>query len=96
MPKYVNRLSIGIAFAVLVGCRSKTETLTCSNRESAGSAQYSAIVKDSFYVQTQLPAEYNDSTAKRYPVVVILDANFHFPMLAASVRQYEKGGYSRP
>jgi predicted alpha/beta superfamily hydrolase len=47
-------------------------------------------------VQTQLPLEYGDSTAKRFPVVVILDGNFHFPMLAASIHQYEKAGLLPP
>ncbi|GAB4016384.1 hypothetical protein GCM10028773_09340 [Spirosoma koreense] len=48
------------------------------------------------YVQTQLPLEYDDSLGKHYPVVVILDGNFHFPMLAASVHQYEKAGLLSP
>ncbi len=47
-------------------------------------------------MQIQLPLEYADSTTKRYPVVVVLDGNFHFPMLAASVRQYEKAGLLAP
>ncbi|WP_370729304.1 alpha/beta hydrolase [Fibrella arboris] len=59
-------------------------------------ALFSAAVNDSFYIQTQVPIEYTDSTAKRYPVVVLLDANFHFPMLAATIRQYEQGGLLPP
>jgi predicted alpha/beta superfamily hydrolase len=57
---------------------------------------YSQAVGDSFSIYTQLPLEYQDSTHKQYPVVVVLDANFHFPMLAASVHQYEKGGLLPP
>lgn len=57
---------------------------------------YSKTVQDSLYVQTQLPLEYGNSATKHFPVVVILDGNFHFPMLAASVHQYEKAGLLPP
>ncbi|MEZ0607042.1 alpha/beta hydrolase [Fibrella sp. WM1] len=96
MPAFTYNLSITLAFALLAGCTAKTDTSAHLQQEPAGAAFYSANVKDSFYVQTQLPIEYSDSTARRYPVVIVLDANFHFPMLAASVRQYEKGGLLPP
>ena len=90
------KLLICLACGVFYGCRPKAEAPIQIDKESLRSARYSAFVNDSFYVQTQLPLEYNDSTAKRYPVVVVLDGNFHFPMLAASVRQYEEGGLLPP
>jgi hypothetical protein len=80
----------------LYSCQPKSNTTSRPSVDSPPRATYSKAVKDSLYVQTQLPLEYVDSTAKHYPVVVILDGNFHFPMLAASVRQYEKGGLLPP
>jgi predicted alpha/beta superfamily hydrolase len=92
----VTKFCIALTFAALCGCNSKKESPAVSSEGFAQSVRYSPSVQDSFYVQTQLPLEYSNSAAKRYPVVVMLDANFHFPMLAASVRQYEKGGLLPP
>lgn len=96
MFRNFGKLFVCLAFSIFLGCRPKADALLQTDKESSQTAHYSTIVKDSFYVQTQLPLEYNDSTAKRYPVVVVLDGNFHFPMLAASARQYEKGGLLSP
>ena len=57
---------------------------------------YSKTVKDSFYISVQLPLNYDKETKKHYPVVVLTDANFYFPMLAPIVHQYEKGGLLPP
>jgi uncharacterized protein len=78
------------------GCHSTKQPKPPVAQENDRFTLFSTAVNDSFYIQTQMPIEYKDSTAKRYPVVVVLDANFHFPMLAASVRQYEKGGLLPP
>ena len=80
----------------LYSCQPKSNTTSRPSVDSPPRATYSKAVKDSLYVQTQLPLEYADSITKHYPVVVILDGNFHFPMLAASVRpsQYWTSGYS--
>ncbi|RYF78107.1 MAG: hypothetical protein EOO39_02305 [Cytophagaceae bacterium] len=80
----------------LLGCQPKSNTPSQPSTDTSLRATYSKAVNDSLYVQTQLPIEYNDSTTKHYPVVVILDGNFHFPMLAASVHQYEKAGLLPP
>jgi predicted alpha/beta superfamily hydrolase len=80
----------------LYGCQPKTSPTNHPATDTTPRAVYSKAVQDSLYVQTQLPLEYSDSSTKRYPVVVVLDANFHFPMLAASVRQYEKAGLLPP
>lgn len=80
----------------LLGCQPKSSLPSHPSTDSPLQATYSKAVNDSFYVQTQLPLEYVDSTTKHYPVVVILDGNFHFPMLAASVHQYEKAGLLPP
>ncbi|GAB3899016.1 alpha/beta hydrolase [Spirosoma agri] len=81
---------------VLVGCQPKSSGPDKPSSDTPLRAIYSRAVNDSLYVQTQLPLEYDDSTTKHYPVVVILDGNFHFPMLAASVHQYEKAGLLPP
>ncbi len=96
MPKNLAQFCFGLAFVALYGCNSTKENSTQTSEGFAQSVRYSPVVKNSFYIQTQLPLEYSDSTAKRYPVVIMLDGNFHFPMLAASVRQYEKGGLLPP
>lgn len=57
---------------------------------------YSIAVKDSCYISVQLPLKYNADSARKYPVVVLTDANFYFPMLAAILHQYEKGGLLPP
>lgn len=80
----------------LYGCQPKTNSIGHSTADTTLRAMYSKFVKDSLYVHTQLPLAYSDSSTKRYPVVVVLDGNFHFPMLAASVRQYEKAGLLPP
>ena len=88
-----------LAISVLLssyGCQSTTKSSAARAGENDSFTLFSTVVKDSFYIQIQVPAEYKDSTAKRYPVVVVLDANFHFPMLAASVHQYEKAGLLPP
>lgn len=88
-------LAIGILLSSY-GCQSTTKSSAARADENDNFTLFSTAVKDSFYIQTQVPIEYKDSTTKRYPVVVVLDANFHFPMLAASVRQYEKAGLLPP
>lgn len=57
---------------------------------------FSKIVRDSFYISVQLPLEYQKQPKKRYPVVVVTDANFFYPMLAPVLHQYEKGGLLLP
>jgi predicted alpha/beta superfamily hydrolase len=57
---------------------------------------YSTAVQDSFVISIQLPEEYGKDTSVKYPTVYMLDANFHFPILAATVKQYEKAGMLPP
>ena len=57
---------------------------------------YSEAVQDSFVISVQLPEEYGKDTTVNYPTVYMLDANFHFPILAATVKQYEKAGMLPP
>ncbi|MCS3552720.1 MULTISPECIES: alpha/beta hydrolase [unclassified Sphingobacterium] len=57
---------------------------------------YSKNVRDSFYISVQLPLEYQEQIKKKYPVVVLTDANFYSPMLAPILHQYERGGLLPP
>lgn len=93
MPLNITLFLLGIA---LFGCQPTSSTVNQLSTDVPLRAIYAKAVNDSLYVQTQLPLEYGDSTTKRYPLVIVLDANFHFPMLAASVHQYEKAGLLPP
>lgn len=57
---------------------------------------YSNTVKDTFYISVQLPLAYQENPNAHYPVVVLTDANFYFPMLAPIMHQYEKGDLLPP
>jgi uncharacterized protein len=57
---------------------------------------YSKAVQDSFVISIQLPQEYDVDKNVNYPAVYMLDANFHFPILAAIVKQYEMAGMLPP
>jgi predicted alpha/beta superfamily hydrolase len=59
-------------------------------------AVYNKAVKDTFHISVQLPEEYDKNKTKRYPVAVVLDGNFYFPMLAAAVKQYDEAGLLQP
>ncbi|WP_052731151.1 alpha/beta hydrolase [Spirosoma radiotolerans] len=80
----------------LLGCQPRDKANNQPPANSPLQVMYSKTIHDSLYVQTQLPLEYSDSTTKHFPVVVVLDGNFHFPMLAASIHQYEKAGLLPP
>lgn len=57
---------------------------------------YSEAVKDSFYISVQMPKAYYEEPDVKYPTVYIVDANFYFPMLAETVKQYEIAGLIPP
>ncbi|RYU94501.1 alpha/beta hydrolase [Emticicia agri] len=57
---------------------------------------YSEAVKDSFYISVQLPKAYFEKPDAKYPTVYMVDANFFFPMLAETVKQYEIAGLLPP
>ena len=57
---------------------------------------YSKDVGDSFVISIQLPDGYNKDNNSNYPTVYLLDANFYFPILAPTLKQYEKAGLLPP
>jgi predicted alpha/beta superfamily hydrolase len=59
-------------------------------------AHYSASVKDTFYIDVQLPKEYEANPHKKYPTLVFVDGNFYFPMMSAVLHQYEVAGLLEP
>jgi uncharacterized protein len=59
-------------------------------------SQFSESVKDTFYIDVRLPEEYFSKPGQRYPVVILLDGNFYFPMMSSIIHQYEKAGLLKP
>ncbi|MBB6325844.1 hypothetical protein FHS59_001459 [Algoriphagus iocasae] len=58
--------------------------------------QYSEYVRDTFYIDVQLPIEYVENPDKKYPTLVFVDGNFYFPTMSAILHQYEKTGLLEP
>jgi uncharacterized protein len=89
-----NLFAILVITALFFSCKPKgqDEDKSDGNKFSL----YSKAVKDTFKIDMQLPEEYSKNPTKRYPVAVILDGNFYFPMLAAAVKQYEEAGLLPP
>lgn len=56
----------------------------------------SETVGDTFTVSIQIPLEYPANTAKRYPIVFVMDGDFYFPTMAPLLRQYELTGLLPP
>src|SRR4051794_19944433 len=73
--------------------QTRTSKSTSLNHEFS---IFSKAVQDSFVISVQLPDDYYKKPKAKYPTVYLLDANFLFPMLAATVKQYEKGGLLPP
>jgi predicted alpha/beta superfamily hydrolase len=96
-PKFVIGQLHLLCLLILSGCLNDSHS---TKEKSASTAEeftyYSNTVKDTFYISVQLPLNYKESPKKRYPVVILTDANFYFPMLAPILHQYEKGGLLPP
>lgn len=86
-----------VSAALLGSCSSgQRQSQTLVREDPGNTVLYSQAVNDSFHISIQLPEAYITEPAKRFPVVYTLDGNFHFPMLAATMAQYEKGGLLPP
>ncbi len=95
MGKYYFTLiaSISIFFLSCSQADKKTPAPEAANNNWT---VYSKAVQDSFVISVQLPEEYNNDVKVNYPTVYMLDANFHYPILASAVKQYEKAGMLPP
>lgn len=90
---YIFIASLGVLF---LSCSQTDKKQLVSEVSKNSWAVYSEAVQDSFVIYVQLPDEYGKDTTVNYPTVYMLDANFHFPILAATVKQYEKAGMLPP
>lgn len=90
---YIFIASLGVLF---LSCSQTDKKQLVSEVSKNNWAVYSEAVQDSFVIYVQLPDEYGKDTTVNYPTVYMLDANFHFPILAATVKQYEKAGMLPP
>ena len=87
-----------MALAISVACSSEDKISDNHNDEESivTFTQFSAIVKDTFFINIQLPKGYSENPDKNYSTVFLLDANFYFPMMASTFRQYEIAGILEP
>jgi len=87
-----------LTFLTVVACSSegnKKDNFQ-SNESVLAFAQFSETIKDTFYINVQLPHAYIENPDKRYPTVFLLDGNFYFPMMASIFSQYEIAGLLEP
>ena len=91
----INLLYI-LCLLILSGCKGGDTTNNKSLTTIEEFTCYSKTVKDTFYISVQLPLDYKEGLKKHYPVVVLTDANFYFPMLAPIMHQYERAGLLPP
>ena len=76
----------------------KTNDSPLSEESTVNFTQFSGVVKDTFFINVQLPKGYSEDPENpdRYPTVFLLDGNFYFPMMASTFRQYELAGLLEP
>lgn len=91
-----NKLFFIVALFMFSACKEPSKKREADLEHATEFTLYSKSVKDTFYISIQLPLAYNEKTKNHYPVVVLTDANFYFPMLAPVMHQYEKGGLLPP
>ena len=87
-----------LTFSTVVACSSEgNKKNNLQSKESILSfAQFSETIKDTFYINVQLPKAYSENPDKRYPTIYLLDGNFYFPMMASIFSQYEIAGLLEP
>jgi len=88
-------LTLAIAATLLVKCSSK-DNKDIGDRSTIRFAQYSESIKDTFFIDVQLPKEYFEKPQAKYPTVILVDGNFYFPIISSIVRQYEIAGLLEP
>ena len=83
------KISITVSFLAIVSLVSCSASKKKETRELITAfTQYSQSVKDTFHITVQVPKGYYRNPDKRYPVVVLLDGNFYFPMMSPVLHQY--------
>lgn len=81
---------------LLSSCKPKISSAVKNSPSQELFRLYAKQISDSFEISVQLPLEYEENSDKKYPVVLLTDANFFYPMLAPILHQYEKGGLLPP
>lgn len=80
-------LSITILL-LLHSCQPKSSAETSPDKIPAKEFKlYSTSVKDSFYLQVRLP-KVPLHPEDKFPLLIVLDGNFHFPSMASVVQSY--------
>lgn len=92
MLKLLSFLSL---FAFVISC-SSPKSMEPKVSHSGEVRMYSKSVKDSFVISVQTPDDYVENKTTFYPSVYVLDANFHFPIIASVAKQYERAGILPP
>lgn len=90
-----NHLFFGVI--LISTCLYSCNEINEASKEASNSAWkteriYSNLVKDTFNISVQYPKEFHQDSLKNYPVVVLIDADLYFPLLAPIVHQYEEVG----
>jgi predicted alpha/beta superfamily hydrolase len=93
MRAFTNLTFMTIIF--LIGCSSK-DNKKKDNELKFRFTEYSESVKDTFYIDVQLPSQYFEEPDKKYPTLIFVDGNFFFPMMAPIISQYEYTGLLSP
>lgn len=93
MSAFTNLTFLTIIF--LISCSPK-DNKKKDNELKFRFTQYSESVKDTFYIDVQLPNQYFEKPENKYPTLVFLDGNFYFPMMAPIISQYEYTGLLHP
>ena len=78
----------------ILGCGYKSPNIANTTPDDLSSpfSQYSQSVKDTFYITVALPPGYSEETQRRYPLVIVLDGNFYFPMMSSITKEYAVAG----
>lgn len=92
MLKLLSLLSL-FAFAISCSDPKRMETEVAYTGDYT---VYSRFVKDTFVISVQTPDDYLENKTTFYPTVYVLDANFHFPIVASVAKQYERAGILPP
>ncbi|BDD11396.1 alpha/beta hydrolase (plasmid) [Fulvitalea axinellae] len=84
-----------LVFIAFMSCSPKEKTID-SKPLNLSFSQYSEFVKDTFYIDVQLPKTYFEDSSKAFSAVYLLDGNFYTPIVAPIQHQYEETGLLDP